>query len=85
MFIIIVTKKDPYSIHWYLEAEEKNEICTEHASSSQQDMKKERKYGNINGFNLEMSSHSPYRKWVDLPLHVKCIDIMMGKQKNFQK
>ena len=23
MFIIIVTKKDPYSIHWYLEAEEK--------------------------------------------------------------
>ena len=85
MFIIIVTKKDPYSIHWYLEAEEKNEICTEHASSSQEDMKKERKYGNINGFNLEMSSHSPYRKWVDLPLHVKCIDIMMGKQKNFQK
>ena len=62
MFIIIVTKKDPYSIHWYLEAEEKNEICTEHASSSQKDMKKERKYGNINGFNLEMSSHSPYRK-----------------------
>ena len=62
MFIIIVTKKDPYSIHWYLEAEEKNEICTELASSSQEDMKKERKCGNINGFNLEMSSHSPYRK-----------------------
>ena len=45
MFIIIVTKKDPYSIHWYLEAEKKNEICTELASSSQEDMKKERMWG----------------------------------------
>ena len=62
MFIIIVTKKDPYSIHWYLEANEKKEICTELASSSQEDMKKEKKCRNINGFNLEMSSHSPYRK-----------------------
>ena len=52
MFIIIVTKKDPYSIHWYLEADEKKEICTELASSSQEDMKKEKKCRNINGSTL---------------------------------
>ena len=85
MFIIIVNKKDLYSIHWYLEAEKKKKNCTELASSSQENMKKERNCGNINKLNLEKCSHSPYQKWVDLPLHVKCIDIMMGKQKNFLK
>jgi len=54
MFIIIVAIKDLYSIHWYLEAKKKNEICTELASSSQEDIKKERKCGNINRFNLEL-------------------------------
>ena len=62
MFIIIVNKKDLYSIHWYLKAEKKKEICTELASSSQENMKKERNCGNINRLNLETSSHSPYQK-----------------------
>lgn len=62
MFIIIVNKKDLYSIHWYLEAEKKKKNCTELASSSQENMKKERNCGNINKLNLEKCSHSPYQK-----------------------
>ena len=85
MSIIIVNKKDLYSIHWYLEAKRKKEICTELASSSQENMKKERNCGNINKLNLETSSHSPYHEMSGSALACKMHRYNDGKIEKLSK